>query len=38
MTLNQAEEEKLVNRYTLGEEIFNSITHGIGALLVSLHW
>jgi hemolysin III len=33
MTLNQAEEEKLVNRYTLGEEIFNSITHGIGALL-----
>ena len=27
------ESNKLVNRYTLGEEIFNSVTHGIGALL-----
>ncbi|MGF7185268.1 hemolysin III [Desulfitispora alkaliphila] len=25
--------DKLVNRYTLKEEIFNSVTHGIGALL-----
>ncbi|MGN1130984.1 MAG: hemolysin III family protein, partial [Ruminococcus sp.] len=25
--------EKLKNRYSLGEEIFNSVTHGIGALL-----
>jgi len=25
--------EKLVNRYTIKEEIFNSISHGIGALL-----
>lgn len=34
MTLNQPiEKESLVNRYTLGEEIFNGITHGIGALL-----
>jgi hemolysin III len=34
MTLNEPlDNEKLVNRYTLGEEIFNGITHGIGALL-----
>jgi len=34
MTANEIREyEKLVNRYTLGEEIFNGITHGIGALL-----
>jgi hemolysin III len=34
MTANKIREyEKLVNRYTLGEEIFNGITHGIGALL-----
>ena len=25
--------EKLKNRYTLGEEIFNAVTHGVGALL-----
>lgn len=25
--------EKLINRYTLAEEVFNSITHGVGALL-----
>ncbi|NLT96105.1 MAG: hemolysin III family protein [Clostridia bacterium] len=33
MTFNQVEKEKLINRYSLAEEIFNSITHGIGALL-----
>jgi len=33
MTANEIREyEKLVNRYTLGEEIFNGITHGVGAL------
>jgi len=26
-------QEKLINRYTLAEEIFNSITHGVGAFL-----
>ncbi len=31
--LNSKNPNKLVNRYTIQEEIFNSITHGIGALL-----
>ena len=31
--LNSKNSNKLVNRYTIQEEIFNSITHGIGALL-----
>ncbi len=29
----RTDKEKLTNRYTLAEEIFNSITHGIGACL-----
>jgi len=29
----KVEEKSLANRYTLKEEIFNSITHGVGALL-----
>lgn len=31
--MNSGNNKKLINRYTIKEEIFNSITHGIGALL-----
>lgn len=33
LLLYQNNQESLVNRYTMAEELFNSITHGVGAFL-----
>lgn len=32
-TVNEPAKQDLTKRYTLGEEIFNSVTHGVGSLL-----
>lgn len=32
-TVNEPAKQDLTQRYTLGEEIFNSVTHGVGSLL-----